>query len=283
MILGYNNYRYEAVPGWGKNVGDYRMGVVSGVATDSQDRVYVIDREPNAAMVVFDRDGKLLTTWGQDVLKLPHEVWISADEKLYIADCGDHTVKVCTPDGKVLQTIGNGGQPGAPGKPFNMPTRAIIAPNGEMYVSDGYKQNYVHRFSADGTLLQTWGGTGSGPGQFSLPHNVFAFPDGRIIVADREPNHRMQVFDAKGKFLAEWPGRLIPCGLFVDADSTLFVAEGGGISIFNADGRLLSRFEVRGGPDDVNHGVHALWVDRHGDIYTGEVGAPDLYYKFKRV
>ena len=282
MIVGYNDYRYEAVAGWGADRKGYAMGVVSGVATDSQDRVYVVDREPIAAVVVFDRAGHLLTTWGQDFLKLPHEIWISADDKLYIADCGDHSVKVCTPDGKLLQTIGNHGQPGAPGQPFNMPTRAMVAPNGQMYVSDGYKQNYVHRFAADGTLLQTWGGTGRGPGQFSLPHNVFAAPDGRIVVADREPNHRMQVFEAEGQFLALWPGRLIPCGLFIDADGTTFVAEGGGVSIFNLEGQLLSRFEVRGGPDDVNHGAHDLWVDSQGDLYVGEVGAPDLLHKFRR-
>jgi hypothetical protein len=164
-----------------------------------------------------------------------------------------------------------------------MPTRAVAAPSGEILVSDGYKQNYVHRFAADGLLLQSWGGQGSDPGQFSLPHNVFIAPDGRVLVADREPNHRIQFFDLQGKFLSQWPGRLAPCGLFIDPDGIVFIAEAGGVSVFDLDYRLLSRFEVWGGPSNVNHGAHGIWVDRHADIYVGEVGAPDLLHKFKRV
>ena len=285
--LGQGKFRYEEVAGWGRGPKGRAVGMASGVAVDSQDRVYVVDREPRPAILVYDRAGNFLTSWGEDVFVVPHDIWISPDDRLFIADCGDHTVRICTTDGKILLTLGTPpphpqmcGQPGAPGQPFNMPTRAVQAPNGEIYVSDGYKQEYVHRFSAEGALLQTWGGKGSGPGQFTLPHNVYLAPDGRVLVADREPNNRIQVFDAKGKFLALWPGRLFPCGLFINAEGVVYVAEGGGVSIFNLDGQLLSRFDVRGDPEDVNHGAHGIWVDRHGDIYVGEVGAPDLLKKF---
>jgi DNA-binding beta-propeller fold protein YncE len=280
MIFGQGDYRYELVAGWGKG---YTLGIASGVATNSQDRVYVVDREPKPAIVVFDRGGHFLSAWGQQVLSLPHEIWISSADRLYIPDCGNHTVRIFTTDGELLQTLGTPGQTGAFGQPFNKPTRVVASPSGEMYVSDGYGQYHVHRFSQDGTLLQTWGGKGSAAGEFTLPHNVFVAPDGRVLVVDREPNNRIQVFDADGKFLSQWPGRLIPCGLYIDANSIVYIAEGGGVSIFNMNGRLLSCFKVAGGPDDVNHGAHGLWVDRHGDIYVGEVGAPDLLHKFVRV
>lgn len=283
MIVGNGDYRYERVEGWGKGPRGYALGVASGVYTDSQARVYVVDREPNPAIVVFDRAGRFITAWGQSVFALPHEIWIDADDRVYIADCGDHTVRICRPDGEVLQTLGIPGQTGAPGLPFNMPTRAVASANGEIYVSDGYRQHHVHRFAPDGSWLQTWGRAGSEPGEFSLPHNVFVAPDGRVLVADREPNHRIQVFDPDGRFLSEWPGRLFPCGLHIDAEGSVYIAEGGGVSVFDLDGRLLSRWSVTGGPEHIVHGAHGICVDRYGDVYVGEVGAPNLLSKYARV
>lgn len=288
--LGQGKYRYDQVMGWGQGPQGRTVGIASGVAVDSRDLVYVVDREPRPAILVYNRDGQFLRSWGEDLFVLPHDIWISPDDRLFIADCGDHTVRICTPEGKVLLTLGTppphpqmAGQPGRPGEPFNMPTRAIQTPAGDIFVSDGYKQEFVHRFSADGELLQTWGGRGRGPGQFSLPHNVFSAPDGRILVADREPNNRIQVFDPHGKFLTLWPGRLFPCGLFISPDGIVYIAEGAGVSIFNLEGQMLSRFDVRGDPAEVEHGAHGIWVDRHGDIYVGEVGAPNLLKKFKRL
>jgi len=259
------------------------MGVVSGVAVDSQGRVYAIDREPHPAISVFDRDGNLLATWGEDTFSLPHGIWIGPDDRVYIADCRDHTVRICTTDGKVLKTIGRPRQVGATGMPFNQPTRAALSPSGEIYVSDGYGQSCVHRFSPDGELLFSWGESGSGPGQLTLPHSIFISRDGRVLVADREPNNCIQIFDADGIFLGKWPGRLFPCDIHIDRDGAVYIAEGGGVSIFDLDGNLLSCFSVRGGPDNLNHGPHAVWVDHHGDLYVGEVGVENLLYKFARV
>ncbi len=160
--------------------------------------------------------------------------------------------------------------------PFNRPTRAAVSPLGDIYVSDGYGQHRVHRFSPDGTLLLSWGEEGSGPGQFTLPHGVFASQDGRVLVADREPNQRIQLFDAEGAFLDQWPGRPFPCDLFVDQDGAAYVAENGGVPIFNREGRLVSYLAVGRGP-------HSIWVDRHGDIYVAEVGVEDRLHKLARV
>ena len=281
MIVGYDDYQYEKVDGWGRESSRV-LGVNSGIAVDSQDRVYVVDREPDPAIVVYDRDGNLLTTWGGVIFPLPHEVWISPEDRLFVPDCRDHCVRICSTDGEVLQTLGTPGQAGEPGQPFNMPTRAVQAPSGDIYVSDGYGQQFVHCFSTDGSLKHSWGGLGSEPGQFTLPHNLFVTVDGRIIVADREPNNRMQLFDGDGCFLSQWPGRLFPCGLFVDPNGAVFIAEGGGVSIFSPEGRLISQFVVTGGPDDRAHGAHSLTVDCHGDLYVGEVGAENLVHKYAR-
>ena len=165
MIVGAENHQYEAVPGWGS---ERPMGVVTAVAVDSQDRVYALDREPDPAVVVFDREGHLLGEWGHDILVLPHELWIDSQDRIYIPDCGDHTVRVFTAAGELLQTLGTPGRPGALGQPFNQPTRVVQNAAGEFYVADGYGQCYVHHLAADGTLLRTWGGEGSPMLEFRL-------------------------------------------------------------------------------------------------------------------
>jgi len=280
MIVGAGDYRYERVDGWAKG---RTLGIASGVATDSEDRVYVIDREPNPVVVIFGPDGTYTTSWGEGVLTVPHDIWIDAEDRVYIADSGDHTVRIFDKDGYLIKTFGKSNQPGDFGTPFNKPTRAVCAPNGDMYVSDGYGQYHVHRFSPEGRLKQTWGGEGSEPGRFSLPHNVYVSKDKRIIVADREPNHRIQVFDLDGAFLAEWPGRPAPCGLFIDDDNMVYIAEGAGVSILTMDGRLIAQWVVTGGPNDRPHGAHGIWVDSQGSIFVGEVGVGDLLHKYERV
>ena len=272
MPIGSPPYLYERVPGWGGGPGGCEMGVLSGVGISSDDRVFVVDR-----------DGRQIHAWGQDIFPLPHDICISPDGRAFVPDCRDHTVRVCTLEGEVLQTIGSPGSPGAPGEPFNMPTGVAFAANGEFYVTDGYGQHQVHRFAADGEWLQTWGQQGPEPGNFTLPHNLAISRDGTILVADREPNNRIQLFDPDGTFKSQWPGRLFPCGLCIDGDDTVYIAEGSGVSIFNMEGNLQCVLTLRGGPDDEEHGSHAVAVDSRGDIYANEVGAPNLMHKFARV
>ena len=147
MILGSGKYSYQVVKGWGQGPDGRTLGIASGVAADSQDKVYVLDREPNPAMVVYDRNGRFLSSWGEDFLSLPHDVFIDSEDRIYIADCGDHTVRICTTTGEILQTLGTPNEPGGYGEPFNQPTRAVIAPSGDIYVSDGYGQHQIHQFS----------------------------------------------------------------------------------------------------------------------------------------
>ena len=281
MIYGSGDYCYKKVFGWGS---ERTLGIATAVAVDSQDHVYVVDREPHPAVVVYDRDGRLVNEWGQETLVLPHEIWIDEEDTINIPDCGDHTVRLFSTDGVLLQTLGLPNQPGGLGEPFNMPTRVVKGPSGDLYVSDGYGQCYVHRMTPSGDLIKSWGGKGEATGMFTLPHNIFPTSDGRLVVADRETNNRIQVFDLEGEFLAEWLGRPHPCGLFIDENDTVYLAEGGGITIMNMDGRLIAQFcVVMGGPDDRPHGAHSVWVDRYGDIYIGEVGVENLVHKFIRI
>ena len=272
MQVGTGTFRYKVVEGWGLEPKGRKLGIVSSIATDSQDRVHVIDREPHPAIVVFDRDGRFLRAWGQETFLVPHSIWINSDDIMFIADCSTQTVMKFTIEGKLLMELGTRGKVGAPGMPFNSPTWAVQTPSGEIYVSDGYGQQRVHRFSPEGTLLNSWGEQGIAPGQFACPHTVRVDRRNRILVADRE-NHRIQIFDSQGVFLLEWTDVRAPNDIFIDPDDNVYVAEAESrISIYNLDGELLARWGEKGtAPGQFVEYPHGLWVDSHGDLYVCEV------------
>jgi hypothetical protein len=274
---------YERVEGWGGGDNGFELGIVSAQATDSRDRVYVVDREPDPGIVIFESDGRFIEKWGGDIFTFPHDICIDERDRLIITDTGDHTVRICSADGTVEKIFGKPEERGAPGKPYNRPSGAWPTSDGEIYVSDGYGQCYVHRLSADGQLLHTWGGQGSGPGQFSLPHNICVTGDDRVIVADREPNHRVCVFHRDGRFLAEWPGHQGVCGVFALDDGTTIITEQGGVSFLDRDGERTLQVPVDDPPFDQPHGPHSVWVDSQGSLYVGEVGLPNLIHKFRPV
>ena len=135
---------------------------------------------------------------------------------MFLTDDGGHFVRKVTLDGKVLLELGVPGKP-APfmsGEPFHRCTHTALSPKGEIYVSDGYGNSRVHKYSPDGKLLMSWGEPGTGESEFNIAHNICCDADGWVYVADRE-NHRVQVFDGNGKFETQWQNLHRPCGLFM--------------------------------------------------------------------
>jgi hypothetical protein len=293
VILGQGEHRYKVIENWAKLPEGWEFMDVGAVAVDSKDRVYVFNRGEHP-MIVFDRDGNFIKSWGEGVFKRAHGLHIDAHDNLYCTDDGDHTVRKCTTDGKILLTIGVPGTP-APfmsGEPFHRCTHTALSPKDEIYVSDGYGNACVHKFSPDGKLLKTWGESGTGPGQFNLVHNVVTDADGWVYVADRE-NHRVQVFDGNGKYETEWRNLHRPCALYCACAKgttrpTFFVGElgpgmpvnlkyknlGPRISVVDSEGKLISRLGGTEGPGEQPGrfmAPHGLAVDSRGDIYLGEV------------
>ncbi len=163
---------------------------------------------------------------------------MAPDDTLWLTDDGDHTVRHCTLEGEVLLTIGI---PGAPkpymsGEPFHRCTHTALSPRGDLYVSDGYGNARVHKFSPDGALLLSWGGPDTDPGQFNIPHNVCCDADGWVYVADRE-NHRVQVFDGNGRFETQWHDMHRPSGLYLERgdQGRFYIGEIGGALAINYD------------------------------------------------
>jgi len=290
VMLGTGAHRYEVVSDWAKLPPGYAFNAdVAAVGIDAQDRVYCFNRGKHP-MVVLDRDGNFLRSWGEGVFKRAHGVHVAPDETLWLTDDGDHTVRHCTLDGKVLLTLGVPGKPTAymGGEPFHRCTHTALSPKGELYVSDGYGNARVHKYSPDGTLLRSWGEPGTDPGQFNIPHNIACDADGWVYVADRE-NHRVQVFDGNGRFETQWVNMHRPSGLHLarGGEPRFYVGEIGGgvavnqdmpnigprVSIYTAKGELLARLGNR--PAGLEPGQfispHGLAVDSRGDIYVGEV------------
>jgi len=278
--LGASPYVYDLAPDWARLPAGWVLGDVGGVAVDAADNVYVFHRGQHP-LIVFDRHGEVRDSWGDGVFNRPHGVDVGPDGSLYLTDDGDHTVRKCAPDGTVLLEIG---VPGAPapamsGAPFNRCTHTALSPDGEIYVSDGYANARVHKFTARGELMFSWGSPGDGPGQFNLPHNICTDPGGRVVVADRE-NHRIQVFDSLGRLLDTWHGVRRPCALCRarGVEGRIFVGELGHgpsgtparVSVLGPEGEVLARLGDRIGPTQFR-APHGIAVDKRGDLYVGEV------------
>lgn len=293
---------YQVMPGWEHLPDRFHHGDVPGVAVDSRDRLFVLTRL-ESRVIVYEPDGSFRTSWGEDVFSArTHGITVGPDGTVYCVDDGHHVVFRFTPEGRLLQTIGTLDTPSdtgydgslasirQSGPPFNRPTNLAVAPNGDLYVSDGYGNARVHQFHADGTLVRSWGEPGTRPGQFNLPHGIAVGADGRVFVADRE-NDRIQVFGPGGDFVEEWTDVLRPTNLAVDAEGSVYVSElwrpagdeslrlgritedrPGRVSVYRPDGRLVARW---GGPDRTAAGnfiaPHDICVDSRGDVYVGEV------------
>lgn len=210
-------------PGWGFGTGVDDFGLISAVATDSAGNVLVLSRAPKGVLHRFDPEGNWLGDWDFS-FSSPHGLWVGPDDRVFITDTQDQVVRIFDSSGTVVQTIGTPGMVGAPGEPFDQPTRAVQGPSGDIYVSDGYGQNWVHRFNSEGDLIVSWGGEGDGPGEFQTPHSLWIDGDERVYVVDRA-NGRVQVFDNVGTVLAIWNGFQFPHDIFQTAWGTFIVTD----------------------------------------------------------
>ncbi len=293
-IIGVNDYKYQQEPTWSEIE---ITGKVSDMATDSSDNVYLAVRTTQAeddntgVIVVLDKNGHFVKNIGADKLKTPHHIWISPEDEIYLTDCEDHVVRIYDNAGNLTQVIGTPGQPGMPETPFNMPTCAAqSSSSGDIFVSDGYRQNRIHRINNDGELKLSWGkgdrnqydwelfglGTPStGKGEFNTPHSLTLSDDGRVYVMDRS-NHRIQVFNEEGTYLNQWhlPH---PNKADIDSEGILHIATWEGIAIFDMEGNALGKW----GMESEWKGGHGICVDSNANIYT--TGVEMSVHRFSRI
>ncbi|MHB9879256.1 peptidyl-alpha-hydroxyglycine alpha-amidating lyase family protein [Pacificimonas sp. ICDLI1SI03] len=295
---------------WEKMPAGFSHRDVTGVATDSKDRVFLFTRFPHRVLI-YDRGGNFIGAWGDEIFTMAHGLTIGPDDRVYCVDNGDHSIRVFSLEGEAIMTLGVPGEPSDtgyeanppyevhaceciryPGGPFNGCTNLAVAPNGELFVADGYRNCRVHRFTAEGELIGSWGEIGTGPGEFHLPHGIACDAEGRVVVCDRE-NDRIQIFSPEGEFLEEWTDVQRPCDIAFDGDGLAYVAElwrpkgkksfvhgemmedrPGRVSVLDRNGKVLDRW---GGSSSARHepgnfiAPHSITVDGHGDVYVAEV------------
>jgi DNA-binding beta-propeller fold protein YncE len=264
---------------------------VSGVAVDSQGHILVLHRGAQP-LLDFESNGKFVRSWnsiqfsegkvasiapadrvpgksGYSAVYGPagcdscgaHSVRLDPEHNIWVVDAPSQVVYKMDPQGKLLLRLGQKGTAGTGHNTFNLPTDVGFAPNGDLYVTDGYANARVVKFSHDGKYLVEWGSRGSGPGQFELPHNVVVDARGKVYVTDRD-NRRIEVFDSNGKFLAQWPTIEAVSGLAITKDQHLWA---GGV-LLDLEGRVLARL-----PGANAAGGHGVAVSDSGDVYLAQL------------
>ena len=286
--LGKGEFLYSVIENWEQLPSGYDWSETAGVSTDAEDNVYVFNRGKHP-MMIFNSAGEFLDSWGEGIFVRPHGVSQGPDNTLYCTDDGDHTVRQCTLDGEILMTIGNPGNASNPfsGNPFNRCTHTATDPsNGDIFITDGYGNSRIHKYSENGKLIKSWGAPGAGEGEFNIVHNIATDKDGYLYVCDRE-NHRIQVFSRNGDFETLWANVHRPCAIFIDHNELIYVAElgfgtliskavpniGPRISVLNKQGQVLQRI------GDLGYGLepgqfiapHGLCLDSKCNIYVAEV------------
>jgi len=293
---------YKTTRDWGQLPPGVKWAAVTAVEPAPDGSIYVIHRcfanscsgRMEAPILKYDPSGKLLTSWGAGMFIFPHGATVDRDGNLWVTDArGEggkgHQVFKFSPAGKVVMTLGKAGVSGSGPDLFDQPTDVVVAPSGDIFVTDSHrngKNNRVVRFRKDGTFVKEWGKKGSGPGEISEPHTIALDSRGRVFVGDRE-NNRIQIFDQDGKFLAEWRQFGRPSGITITRDDTIYVtdSESGpdtgahelpgikkGIRIGSAkDGSVRAFIEDMESTVADHSGAEGIGVDAKGNVYGAVV------------
>ena len=250
--VGTGKYTYEVDDDWQKLPAGWNIPAAA-VTVDSRDRVYCFNRSTEHPIIVFDRDGNVLSTWGAGLFAFPHTIRSDAQDNLWIVDRDHAQMFYFSTTGTLLRTIGTRGY------------RSDTGVDPKDFSSVAYR-NVTH-----------------GGGPFNLPHGAWIDRRGRVLVCDRE-NDRVQVFDQDGKLLEIWPTKLIgPATFYVDADDVVYIPEhnGGLVSVLTLDGTRLAQWG-----DPSFRSCHGIWGDSRGDLYVvrpGAWGRPRRIVKYTRV
>jgi len=273
---------------------------VASVAITPRGTILVLHRGAHPLME-FDSSGTFVRSWGDGVFSegkvaaIPEAYW-TADKSHYsavygpagCASCGAHSVRVdpqgniwvvdapghviykMSPEWKELMRLGTKGVLGSGPNNFNLPTDVAFAPDGSVYVTDGYGSARVVKYSQDGKYLLQWGKRGKGPGEFGLPHNLVIDAQGRVYVTDRD-NQRIEVFDGNGTFLTEWTGTGGVSGLAITKDQRIWT----GGTLRDLEGTIVGRLSASG-----TAGAHGVAVTEAGDVYLAQLSG--VVQKFVR-
>ena len=302
--------RYELVKNWPHLPKDLKLGNPTGISTDTSQNIVVFHRADrkwplfgdipdkpiqHPTILIINKDnGKLIDSWGDSLFIMPHGLTVDNRNNIWVTDVGLNQVFKFGHNGKLLMKIGEANVPGDDSLHFNQPTAVAVAKDGCFYVSDGYGNSRVVKFSAQGKYLLEWGEKGNGPGQFIVPHKISLDTHGNVYVADRE-NNRIQVFDPNGKFKKQWADKTFGaiCSVAFDRTQTKVLAtddlsflklvhRGSDVFIFDTSGQVQTRFGRSGFYNGSTSWYHDLTTDNDGNIYAGDI-QNNTIQKFQKV
>ncbi|MCS7023317.1 MAG: peptidyl-alpha-hydroxyglycine alpha-amidating lyase family protein [Bryobacteraceae bacterium] len=266
---------HTLVPDWPQLPKGFIFGEVSGVDVDRQDNVWVFHRGSHP-VIQFDKNGRMLQAWKDLGVKSSHGLRIDPGGNVWLVDVAGHSLLKFSPSGRLLMVIASAGAAAGDNDSkyaYNRPTSLAFHPNGHFYVSDGYVNARVVRYTPEGEYVQHWGKKGAADGEFDLAHDITIDRRGRIYVADRS-NHRVQIFDENGKFLGKWTHLGQPWGLYyVAKEDAIYLCDGWKNRVLkvNLDGQILGELGSFGKSPGKFDFAHHLSVDSEGSLYVAEI------------
>lgn len=245
-LIGNGTHVYEVLEGWAEVPEFIKLGYTHGIVVDSQDNVYIFHTN-KPTVVKFDKEGNYLSSWGDEFIDGAHGLYLHKEgdrEFLYVTDTTRGQMVKTTLDGEHVLTLGTPDLPDVyDSEKKYVPTDVAVAPNGDIYVTDGYGQNWIHQYTSEGSYIRSWGGSGSEPGKMNCPHGIsidLRGPEAEIYVADRG-NHRIHVFTMDGRhkrFIDE--NMDMPCSFYFYGDEIYFPDLHSRITIFDRNDKLIT-------------------------------------------
>ena len=299
---------YELIENWAKIPDDYILGNPTGVALTSNQNLVVFHRGSRSWQVPMPKEkiiedtfikidkitGKIIKSWGSNLFIMPHGLEIDKEDNIWITDVGLHQVIKYDSNGNELMVLGEEYTPGKDSLHFNLPTDVAVSENGSFYVSDGYGNSRIIKFSSKGEYLFEWGVFGENKNEFNIPHGLDLDKNGNVYVADRESN-KIQKFDSLGNFITEWENEMIGQLYSVNINnyenylfgidylvSENLVPLGSDIIKFDLDLNLKTKFGRSRNYKGPKARYHDIQVDNEGNIYVGDI-LNNTIQKFKPI
>ena len=289
----------ELVNNWPELSKDYKLGQPTGIGIDKEDHIFVFHRagrkwtkpfpdsviSQNTVLELDNESGKIINSWGENYFIMPHGLTVDKQNNIWLTDVGLHQIFKFSHDGKLLIKLGVAKVPGNDSLHFNLPTDIAVADDGSFYVSDGYGNSRVVKFSSTGKYIKAWGTYGNKPGEFMIPHGIAIDQNNTIYVADRQ-NNRIQLFDTAGNFLKELKNDVqveqLP-SIAIDKANHLFAidydptkkmdstAKGSTIFEFDPSQNAKNHFGATGSVNRTTSWFHDIAIDSKGNIYVGDI------------
>ncbi len=294
-----NSDSYVLVNDWPNLQDNFTLGSPTGLGIDTNGNIIVFHRSgrtwdsmpishlplitKNTISTISAKTGKVLKSWGKNLFIMPHGLEVDNQNNIWVTDCGLHQVFKFDSSGNLLMTLGEAKVSGNDSLHFNLPTDIAVAKDGSFYISDGYENSRVAKFSKEGEYLFEWGKFGNKQGEFNIPHGIDLDKNGNVYVADRE-NNRIQKFDAEGNFIAVWQNKITEQLYSVTIDNQndhLFgidymtvndtIVKGSDIFRFDLNTNLQMQFGRTRFYDGPISRYHDIQIDDEGSIYVGDI------------